>query len=431
MKALNVTIRNFKRITNAEITIPYGKKLIKITGENGSGKSSFIEALKSLTGGGKVRLARPIHDDAEEAEIIGEFGNDKVEMTATLLCRRGQSDKLTIVPLRAGYTPQALMDYLTGGKAFDPLEFSTMGKDKQFETLLRLVPLKDSKGKPLDLKQIAFLNTQDYNARKVLNASVRKLDAQHAAIACPPGTPDKEVDVSQLLLQLSDAAKLNTEIAVTQQRRTDAITRAERNAAIAVRKQEELRAALAQAEADQKRFEDEAKGLKAEKDKKPIDTTELQKKIDKASETNKAVAAKRRRLELTAESKKLDKEADALTAAMQLRDAEKIMALESAKFPVKGLTFGEEEVLFNGYPFDQISQALQIMVSVKIGMALNSEMKIMYSRFGGLLDKKRWAELEKVINESKWDGQLFIEEPDATDQVGIVMSDGHVQEVIP
>lgn len=428
MKVLNLTVRNFKRITNAEIA-PGDRKIIKITGANMSGKSSLIDALKALTQGGKFRPARPIHDDAEEAEIIGEFGADKVEMTATLVCKPGQSDRLTIVPMRPGFTPQALMDYICGGKAFDPLEFSSMKPAEQFSMLRKIVTLKDSKGKPLDPVQIDFKNKQDYQSRAVLNARVKELDAKHKNITVPPGTPDKEVDVAAISKEWGTAVAHNSDIEVTRQRRADAITRAEKNKTLAAKKQEELKAALAQAVEDEKRFAAELKGLNAEKDKAPIDTKKLQEQIDKAGAINRAVADKRRRSELTAESKELDKQADALTATMAEREQEKIDALTRAKFPVKGLAFGDEEVLYKGLPFDQASQAEQIMVSVRIGMATNSELKIMYSKLGSLLDAKSWAALEKAVNESEWDGQLFAEIVDASGDVGIVMQDGEVLKV--
>lgn len=323
MKVLSLKIKDFARITEANIK-PSGK-IVKITGPNKAGKSSVLHALRSLIGGERSRPAVPIRSGASSSVVVAEFGqNGKTELTAALSCSP-EGNRLEVSPMRQGFGPQALMDHLGGGKAFDPIRFALADPKEQFSILQRIVPLKD-KGKPIDPVQLDFMNEQDYNKRTEFNRRVKELEAQHIAVM---------------------------------------------------------------------------------------------------------VLAKRIQSELTAEMKTLDKQADDLTDAMAARIEQKKKAMEHAKMPVRGLAFGNGEVLYNGQPLSQASQAEKIMLSVEIGTKINRELQVMMSDSASLLDQHSWKTLETALEKSKWDGQLWMEVVDTSGEVGIVMEDGKVAKVNP
>ena len=69
MKIIKLTAENFMRLVAVEIS-PQGNAIM-ITGKNGAGKSSVMEAIKALFQGKKYHPDKPIRDGADHAEIIG------------------------------------------------------------------------------------------------------------------------------------------------------------------------------------------------------------------------------------------------------------------------------------------------------------------------------------------------------------------------
>ena len=425
MKILRLKAENFKRLSVVEIK-PEGQ-IVKISGPNKSGKSSVLDSIVAVLGGKSAVPSKPIRTGSAKSTVTLDLGGDKIQTTVTKVFRDGHPDELIIVPMRQGFTAQKFLDSLVGSISFDPLHFAGLKPKEQFDILRQIVPLKGKDGKALDPAQVDFQNGEDYKQRALLNRQVKDLESKRDAIDVPQGTPDKEVDVSKLAAEISKASEMNASIEVSKQRRADSITRTEKNIALATKKQEELKAALKQAEADEKRFRDELKKLQSEKDTAPVDTSALQKQIDSAQETNRNVAGKKRKKEFSDESLKFTFQADDLTAAMEARTAAKMEALAKAKFPVPGLAFGSDEVLYGGLPFAQASTAEKLTVSLAIGMQLNPELKVMLIKEGTLLDETSFAIVEKMAK--NWDGQIWCEVVDTSGEVGIVMQDGHVEKV--
>jgi predicted ATP-dependent endonuclease of OLD family len=425
MKILRLKAENFKRLEVVEIK-PTGQ-VVKISGPNASGKSSVLDSIIAVLGGKTKVPTKPVRTGSSKSTVTLDLGGDKIQTTVTKVFRDGHPDELIIVPMRQGFTAQKFLDSLVGSISFDPLHFALLKPKEQFEILRMIVPLKGKDGKSIDPTEVDFQNAEDYKQRALLNRQVKELESRRDTIDVPQGTPDKEVDVSKLAAEIGSASSLNASIEVTKQLRVDSIARAKRNSELAKKKIDELTAALQQAVKDEARFLNELKKLSAENDPAPIDTSSLQKKIDSAQEINRNVVAKKRKKELSDESLTLTFKADDLTAAMEARTAAKMEALAKAKFPVPGLAFGSDEVLYGGLPFDQASTAEKLTVSLAIGMQLNPELKVMLIKEGTLLDEKSFAIVEKMAK--NWDGQIWCEVVDTSGEVGIVMQDGHVEKV--
>jgi hypothetical protein len=72
-------------------------------------------------------------------------------------------------------------------------------------------------------------------------------------------------------------------------------------------------------------------------------------------------------------------------------------ALKKAKFPVAGLSIGDEgDVVFNGVPFSQASTAEQIKVGVALAASSNPKLKLAFVRDGSLLDAKSMTALAEI-----------------------------------
>ncbi len=110
---------------------------------------------------------------------------------------------------------------------------------------------------------------------------------------------------------------------------------------------------------------------------------------------------------------------------MEGRAAAKAAAIAGAEMPVPGLSFGDGEVLFDGLPLDQASQAEKIRISVAIAMAANPKLRVLCIRDGSLLDRESLRLLSELIESQ--DYQCWLEVTDDEGKTGVVIEDGAIR----
>jgi len=116
--------------------------------------------------------------------------------------------------------------------------------------------------------------------------------------------------------------------------------------------------------------------------------------------------------------------ADKLSTKIAEIDAEKAKRVAEAKMPIEGLGFTDSGVTFKGIPFEQISSAEQLRVSVAIGIALNPDLRVLLIRDGSLLDSDNLALIAEMAAEH--DVQVWIERVEE-DGAGFIIEDGEVK----
>ena len=127
------------------------------------------------------------------------------------------------------------------------------------------------------------------------------------------------------------------------------------------------------------------------------------------------------------ESQKFQKESDALTQKIERIQQDKSTHVANAKFPVEGLSIGDDVVLFNGIPFTQLSTGQQIRVSTGIAMALNPKARLIFIREGSLIDTEGFKAISDMATDK--DYQLFVERVDETGNVGVFIENGEITAV--
>lgn len=425
MKIIALQAENIKRLSAVAIR-PDGN-LVQITGRNGAGKTSVLDAIWwALAGAGNVQTS-PIRKGEEKAHIQLDLGD------LTVLRRfKAQDDGAFTTSLvvegadGARYrSPQAMLDALVGELSFDPLEFTRLSPKEQYDRLRRLVP-------GVDFDALDEANRSDYDRRRDVNRRVNELRAQAGGIEIPDDLPEAPVDEDGLTAKMADASRHNAEI--------------EREAAR--REQGEQRAVSSEQDAD--RFEAEAKDLRARAEEaderahqarkqaadlraemsgadalpKPLDVTDLQEQLRQARQVNREIGARVQRDDLTSEADALAAEADKLTEAMAERTEAKRRAVAEADLPVDGLGFDDEGVTLGGLPFGQASDAEQLEASVAIAMAANPQLRVIRVRDGSLLDEDAMTQLAGLAEQQ--DCQVWIERVDTSGKVGFVVEDGHL-----
>jgi hypothetical protein len=413
MKIVKLTAENIKKIRAVAIT-PQGN-VVQITGANASGKTSVLDCIYFALAGAAALPSKPIREGEESAKIILDLGE-------CVVTRKFTSDGKTTLVVEAQNgsrfpSPQKMLDSLLSGLSFDPLAFTRFEAKKQLETLKSLVTLDT------DVDALDGQNQRDYETRTETNREVVRLKGQLAGVKIPdvPLT-DLELDESALLKEMEEAATINSNISRVRANASEAGTRR-----VSLSQQVELAKAtltrltgeLQKAEAAAQLADQQVAQLR-----EPIDIGQVRFKVERArnAATSKRAIAERDRLTALLQAK--GDEADQLTQAMALRIKQKEEAIARAEMPVKGLSFGEGEVLFKGVPFAQASSAEQLVVSTVLAMRANPKLRVIRIQDGSLLDSHNLELIGKLAE--RGDYQVWIESLSSSDPCAVHMSEGEI-----
>jgi energy-coupling factor transporter ATP-binding protein EcfA2 len=426
MKIIALEAENLKRIRAVEIT-PKGN-LVEITGKNGQGKTSVLDAIWWALSGTKNIQAKPIRNGSEEACIRLDLGDIKITRTFR---RKGDEQPSTLVVESAEgarfSSPQLMLDALVGSLSFDPLAFTRLDAKGKFEALRQFVP-------GVDFDQIAKEQKEDFTARTDFNRRAKEAKAAGEIIQIPHGTPEALIDETALVAELEGAGEQNATLEQRKARRENAVNKAafERQNASTFRaeaaalRQEAEECAKAALASDEHAASIETKLAEAGELPPPVETSVIRAKIEEARKTNALVARRAERAGHLDRADKLSEESAMLTARMSAREKAKQDAIAAAKMPIPGLEFGDGEVLLNGVPFEQGSDAEQLRASIAIAMAANPKLRVIRVRDGSLLDEDSMAIVAEMAAVN--DCQVWVETVGGTSATAIVIEDGMVRQ---
>jgi ABC-type cobalamin/Fe3+-siderophores transport system ATPase subunit len=413
---------NVKRLRAVRLEPGPGGGLIEVTGRNGSGKSSVLDAIAyAILGRGAVD-PKPIRDGAESAIVSLTLG----DVTVTRKFGANGGSTLTVESAEGARfpSPQKMLDALVGASVltFDPLEFDRMKPADQLDEVRKVAPL------PPEVDQWRAERDRAYAQRTDVNREAKTLAAKLAGLPPIVEAPGEVPSVSDLLAALREAhehnracdersAKVIAENAKLVQWREKVVkltTEAER----IMREAAELSAAADELEAAIGAMP--TIGMKR-------DTLAIEAEIERAREAESADAERRRRADLAAELATLESHAAELTATIEDREDLVRRAVASAVMPVPGLTYGENGLEFNGHPLEQASGAERLRVALGLAMAQRPGLRVVRIKDGSLLDEDSLAIVADMARAA--DFQVWIERVDTTGRVGIVLEDGEVVKV--
>lgn len=434
LRIVSLTVENIKRLVAVHIE-PDGS-LIQITGRNGQGKSSVLDSIWwTLSGKGSIQ-EQPVRKgqstgfselDLGRFIVRRDYQVDAVDGTWTT------SLTVTSPDGQLYSSPQRLLDGFLGSLSFDPLAFMEKDAKGKVAELIRIANID------LDFDKIARENLADFTRRTEINRQVKALTERVATFAPDvpkKGAPADDVDTAALLADMQSAAETN---AMIERARLEQERKIERLNAM----DERVKALRQEADGLEDRIHELrkqadrlAESTAAER-KEPapeippfVDVADIRAKVEAAQAENESrrkvrdVVAKH--AAAVVDLKKAQAEADALTDRIDGRTKTKNDAIQAAKMPVDGLSFGDGIVTYNGIPLDQASTAEQIRVSLAIGMSMDPTLRVILIRQGSLLDDESVAIVAGWADEHGF--QVWMERVDSSGQVGIVMEAGQVKD---
>ena len=294
----------------------------------------------------------------------------------------------------------------------DPWHFATMAPKDQKATLLSLVDL------PFDLdaldKKRAELFARRTEENRAAKALTSQLDAAQAQLPAD-GANTQEVSAGDLIYRIQAARG-----------HQDERDRAYREAQQWNDRVHDLEKELARAKANAATAESHLDKLN---EQTVEDAEELTAQLSTIEESNRqarenAQAFARAEALEAAENDALSKAAETDLAIRDI-DQRKAEGLAAASFPVPGLSFSEDGILYQGQPFEQASTAEKIRVSFAVATAKPGTIRVVLIRNAESLDSSNLELIGKLAEDAGF--QVWCERVQETRELGVFhLEDGRL-----
>lgn len=405
MQIQKINIRSVLGIEDFEL---FPGKINKISGKNGRGKTSIIEALRIALGGGND--AELIHQGNDEGEIVIIFDNNMH------LKRRIRGPKRGVIELhdsegRDISAPQQELNKLYDAIAVNPIEFINVKDKERVELLLEALPVK------LDLNEVLSLiiseaeimglsvdersDLQDIYDRKYTNALEfiddiikelsderkyikRSLDEAKATIR-PLSESIVELDVDEDETK-KEISKINDNLELASDQFDKKVKEFEANF------QSEIDKLRQKKDEDVDSFRERYYKYKTEHTTKK---TILQEKLD----TSAALLKTKEELEKQkTKAKTLEVEWESNDQSIKsLRDY-KTTLLES--IPIEGLELDDGVICRNGIPYSKLNKAQQLEIAIEVAKLRTKDIGIICVDGIEILDSESQEILFKKFEDS-------------------------------
>jgi energy-coupling factor transporter ATP-binding protein EcfA2 len=402
MKAKLLHVKNFKNVIDAELAFDEGDSVVVISGKNGAGKSSIVQAL-FLGIAGKTSLGR-----GKDVEDVVRHGADKAEISITLADTKRElrikysvtssgTEKIDVWASDGGKVSRADLSSMLSQYTIDPLWFSSLKPTERYDEICRLSGI-DVAGEKASLEE----------AKRALSDASAALRSAGAEPTWDEAVPT-HVDTAALREELRQASSKNeaaaqqyarkqqAQLAVVQFDREIAALQERRKAAVAV----QMEATLPR-----------------------IEVSDVTEKLKMAESSNMIVVRHGGYLSASKRWGELNKaKSDASDAVKQAQDGfrEKVA---SAKLPVPGLKLDENGELYLGATrFDLLNTAERIKAAVRVAAAANPALKVISVEDGSRLDEDGMKALEEIADELGY--QVFVERV-GEEKDSIVIREGKV-----
>jgi chromosome segregation ATPase len=402
MKAKLLHVKNFKNVIDAELAFDEGDSVVVISGKNGAGKSSIVQAL-FLGIAGKTSLGRGkdvedvVRHGADKAEISVTLADTKRELRVKYSVTSSGTEKIDVWASDGGKLSRADLAAMLSQYTIDPLWFSQLKPTERYDEICRLsgIDVAGDKAKMEEAKR----------ALSDASAALRSAGAE-PKWDMPPAI---RTDTSALRAQLQEASVKNDAAAQQYARKQQAqLAVVQFDREIAALQERRKKAVEVQMEATLPR----------------VDVAELSEQLKSAEACNETAFKYESYLSASKRWGSLNKaKEDAAEAVKSAQESFRAKVAE-AKLPVPGLRLDENGELYLGETrFDLLNTAERIKAAVRVAAAANPELKVISVEDGSRLDEDGMKALEEIADELGY--QVFVERV-GEEKDSIVIREGKV-----
>ncbi|MCK5217112.1 MAG: AAA family ATPase [Methanosarcinales archaeon] len=386
---------------------------VTLTGKNGAGKSAFLKAIEfALSGKALAATPEPVRHGQKSGDILLDLGDIIVKRHFT---NESSTVKIENKDGAVFKSPQALLDKFRGNIAFDPMSFAGLPEKQQKEVLLGMIDL------PIDLDELDLKRKGIYDNRTDVNRDIKRLEGQRDGIPDMPDVPDEEESAVDVMADMQAATEQITD---NNNKRTDLSYQIEGRATTATQ--------LSYLNDEIIRLQDEAESYKLKlatedhtiADMKVTveslmdpDLEQFKCKLEDVEQINVQVRQKQDRTRITTQINDLKATSLGMTVDMTAIDELKTKTISDAGMPVIGLGFNESGVTFGNVPLSQCSDGQKRLISARIGMAMNPDLRVLWVPDASLLDTDSINDLKDMADENGY--QLWLECVSDDETVGV------------
>ena len=400
---VSLEVTNFRRLKAAEVKVIPGKGLVRVTGANGSGKTSLLKAIAGVLGGGGEVHKESLREGAKTGLVSLKLSNGyTIERQLTEKNPKGYL-KVT-GPDDGSYTQSKLTGWIGAG-SFDPLAFFSLPPADKRDALFSVA--KDPE-LPQKLKSLRAEQKEIKDSRTPY--IVKKMELNRIIENAPEGEAPEPVDTKETLKELQElqaerkayeAKKEECQEAVRDKRGAYTATEeCERRVAELTREMEAEKEILLSAESNLKLVEKSTDEMVKEfhntKDPQPA-IVEAQKLLASATEVLKAREPWERTAKAVAEIdlvKETEKEMTTTLKGLKDREAK---LLTEAGIPVEGIGFDEHGFAqLNRRSLEVASGRERIGVAVAVALAADPEIRVCLLDEANDLDLEALKALDKL-----------------------------------
>lgn len=390
MKIAKIRISNILGIDELEITP--GGTITEITGKNGSGKTSILEAIKAVVKGGHdATLLRKGKDKGEIVLVMDDLAGTQIHKKVTAegsSTSLYQNDKKVPSP---GGTIKQLVDML----AVNPVDFLTAAPKDRMKVLLESIPVEvdierlqtmsnmklgDGTRSLHGLQILAYVHKSIFDDRTGTNRAISEKEStiNQLTLTLPDVPGDAPSNEAELRAKVDEATaardaeldrvqiKWNSVQAASNEEQNRLRTEAQRQIdAIKEQLQKDL-------DAERQKLTNIESRANQQREKARTTFTTTTESLQQSLATivaQREAFAKRAQSEtiiskMNEELSDLKSDAERQTKALKDIDAYKSELL--AKLPIPGLTVSDGEVIRDGVPFDRLNTAQQVDIAIEI-----------------------------------------------------------------
>jgi len=407
-------IENFQGLRFVEVDLK--SDTVEISGPNGSGKTSFLDAIQFMLGEARGTNEEPVRIGADKCKVLGRLSGYIVTATQTKSGTRNVTIK-DADGKAIDMPPQEFLKRLRAERCFDVGEFYRLKPRDQADEMRRVLGLTDA---------FAALDAELADATQMRRDAGNELKTIEGALTLVPDIkgPDEEQSAADLRSKHHAATKQISSNAEQRKWLDDSRKRSDQIKQEIEYHESKLANLRAMHAAAVEEIRTAAADIDALVDP---DVSVLEKQLGEIDQLNRTARQRQERRRLLERRDIKARQYEEQQRRIEDIGEKKRNLLKNANIPVKGLTFDDEGNLrVDGVLFSQVNRAQQILVSAHVAMRQSPHLRVMLFRDADVMQPPTIELLRGLARQFGFQLILEVAAHKAADGQCIVLDEGKV-----